>query len=114
MTHPFQPLVQKSSQGLCLSTGFPIRSFGAKTSKKDDQVTKKIKVPKELVDTQFTRSSGPGGQNVNKLNTKASIRFEISSAHWLDEAIGERLAQQRPQNVTKDGYFVVTSQVYRT
>ncbi|KAF8813477.1 hypothetical protein BYT27DRAFT_7181021 [Phlegmacium glaucopus] len=41
-----------------------------------------IKVPKEAVDFSFSRSSGPGGQNVNKVNTKATLRCPVN-ASWI-------------------------------
>ena len=44
---------------------------------------KDINIPLDKVDFAFARSSGPGGQNVNKLNTKAELRFEIDSASWI-------------------------------
>ena len=39
----------------------------------------------------YTRSSGPGGQNVNKVNTKAEVRFHIDSADWLPAEAKQKL-----------------------
>eukprot|EP01036_Dinobryon_divergens_P050807 gene50807-68020_t len=44
-----------------------------------------IFIPLDKVDFNFARSSGPGGQNVNKLNTKAEIRFNVSTADWIPD-----------------------------
>ena len=41
-----------------------------------------ISIPAEKLDYNFSRSAGPGGQNVNKVNTKAEIRFHVMSAEW--------------------------------
>jgi hypothetical protein len=41
-----------------------------------------ISIPIDRLTFNFSRSSGPGGQNVNKVNTKAEIRFMVASADW--------------------------------
>ena len=70
---------------------------------------RKFYIPESYLEVNHSRSSGPGGQNVNKVNTKVEIRFKIDEAHWLPEDVRQRLREQRPQNITKDGEFVVTS-----
>ena len=49
------------------------------------QNERELEIPIDQLEIKFVRSSGPGGQNVNKLNTKAEIRFNLHSAEWLDE-----------------------------
>lgn len=41
-----------------------------------------ISIPVDRIDFNFARSSGPGGQNVNKVNTKAELRFHVMDADW--------------------------------
>lgn len=65
------------------------------------------------VEFSFARSSGPGGQNVNKLNTKAEVRFHVSSADWLDSEVRGRLLEYQSNKVNKDGELVITSQEHR-
>ena len=67
-----------------------------------------------LVQTSFSRSSGPGGQNVNKLSTKAEVRFKLADAAWLPADARERLAAMWPSHVTSDGEVFVSSQKHRT
>jgi peptidyl-tRNA hydrolase ICT1 len=65
------------------------------------------------MDFNFARSSGPGGQNVNKVNTKAEIRFHVQSADWLSQDVRDRLEEYFSNKITKDGEIVVTSQEHR-
>ena len=65
--------------------------------------------PKKHLDAQFVRSQGPGGQNVNKLNTKVILRVQLASALWLPEQVKNRLQELRPQNMTQTGWFIVQS-----
>ncbi len=46
---------------------------------------------------------------MNKVNTKVELRFSLDTAHWLPEDVRTRLREQRPQNITKDGEFIVVS-----
>ncbi|SPO29436.1 uncharacterized protein UTRI_04835_B [Ustilago trichophora] len=76
----------------------------------------------------FSRSSGPGGQNVNKLNTKANVRLELSQlnghapdsldpAHprkWLNRDLVSRIAKKSPYYVASDHSLLVTSMRHRT
>ena len=62
-----------------------------------------IVIPLDKLDFAFARSSGPGGQNVNKLNTKAEVRFNVYQADWLPYEVKQRLLQQhRTQNRNKE------------
>lgn len=76
----------------------------------------------------FSRSSGPGGQNVNKLNTKANVRLELSQANghapdsldpshprkWLTRDLVSRIAKKSPYYVASDHSILVTSMRHRT
>lgn len=48
-------------------------------------------IPVEELDITYSTSSGPGGQNVNKVNTKVDLRFKVESAQWLNEEIRQKL-----------------------
>lgn len=71
-------------------------------------------IPLDKVDFSYARSSGPGGQNVNKVNTKAEVRFHVDTADWLPVDVRNRLMSYQENKVTKDGMLVVTSQEHRT
>lgn len=48
-------------------------------------------IPMNKITVTYSRSSGPGGQNVNKLDTKVDVRFHVESAEWISEEVRERL-----------------------
>ncbi|EFA83582.1 hypothetical protein PPL_02648 [Heterostelium album PN500] len=73
----------------------------------------KIHVPREKIDFQFSRSSGAGGQNVNKVNTKVEARFNLDNADWLSEHCRDTLRMQYAKNITSDGEFVINSSKHR-
>lgn len=72
-------------------------------------------IPRAEFRHSFVRSSGPGGQNVNKVSTKAEIRFELDRAGaWLP-AYARRAARAAYGNrVNKAGELVIASEVHRT
>jgi len=72
-----------------------------------------VNIPIDKLDIQFARSSGAGGQNVNKLNTKAEIRFNVSTCDWLPEAVKGRLQELQTNRINKEGELVITSQEHR-
>lgn len=72
-----------------------------------------IEIPLDKIDLRYSRSSGPGGQNVNKLNTKVDIRFNVASADWLPQAVRDRITIYNPSKINKEGDIIVTSQESR-
>jgi protein subunit release factor B len=75
---------------------------------------KDIKVPLDKVDFAFARSSGPGGQNVNKLNTKAELRFHVDLATWIPTEVRGRLHELQGNKINNSGELLITSQEFRT
>ena len=73
-----------------------------------------VHIPVEKLDFSYARSSGPGGQNVNKVNTKAEMRFKVDDADWIPEEVKGRLKEIQRANINKGGELYVSSQEYRT
>ncbi|EHA8588623.1 peptidyl-tRNA hydrolase ICT1, mitochondrial [Cocos nucifera] len=72
------------------------------------------KITLDHVTVSFARSGGPGGQNVNKVNTKVDMRFNVNQAHWLRERVRERILQMEKNRINKDGEIVISSTKTRT
>ncbi len=76
-------------------------------------VNRRIRIPLREFDFQFARSGGPGGQNVNKLNTKAILRWGVERSASLPEDVRERFCARFRRRITREGEFVLTSQRFR-
>lgn len=74
----------------------------------------KVNIPESELEIQYTRSPGPGGQNVNKLNTKVDLRFHVATATWIPEAVRGRLIEIFPTKMNKEGQLVITAHGQRT
>ena len=61
-----------------------------------------------------TRSSGPGGQNVNKVSTKAELRFNVRTSQILSEDEKILILEKIENKLTEEGFLIVTSQVSRS
>ncbi len=77
-------------------------------------ITDTIAIDEREVEERFIRSSGPGGQNVNKLATAVQIRFDAAGSPSLDEATKTRLRRRAGRRMTAEGIIVITAQRFRS
>jgi ribosome-associated protein len=76
-------------------------------------VNSQLQVPLAEFEITFARSGGPGGQNVNKVNSKATLRWGVRTTLSLPEAVRERFLQKFASRLTIEGDLLVTSQRFR-
>src|SRR5688572_20354593 len=76
-------------------------------------VNSRIQIPLDEFEISFSRSSGPGGQNVNKLNTKAMLRWAVSASPSVPEDVRQRFLTRFARRITNTGELVLTSQRFR-
>lgn len=76
-------------------------------------ITPTLQIPDEEFTWAFARSGGPGGQNVNKVASKALLRWNITASTALPEDVKNRLALQQKRFFTLEGELIITSQATR-
>jgi ribosome-associated protein len=77
------------------------------------RVTDHISIDEREIEESFVRSSGPGGQNVNKLATAVQLRFDVRGSPSLPAEVRARLERLAGTRVTRDGVLVITAQRHR-
>lgn len=80
----------------------------------DLRITPELAIPRSDFKWRAVRSSGPGGQNVNKVSTKVEVRFDLPNTTVLTEAARARLRRIATGHLDSDGFIVITSQATRT
>ncbi len=68
---------------------------------------------KDLVE-QFIRAAGPGGQNVNKVESAVQLRFNARASQALPGAVADRLIKLAGARATKDGVIIIEASRFRT
>src|SRR2546425_140423 len=76
-------------------------------------VTSEISIPDDELRFTFSRSSGPGGQNVNKVNSKATLHFGIRSSASIPPGVRTRFIKKFGSRLTNEGDVVIASQESR-
>lgn len=73
-----------------------------------------ISIDDDEIELAFVRSSGPGGQNVNKVATAVQLRFDVAGSRSLPDEVKARLARRARSRMTADGVLVIDARRYRT
>ncbi|MDX9732034.1 MAG: alternative ribosome rescue aminoacyl-tRNA hydrolase ArfB [Bdellovibrionales bacterium] len=73
----------------------------------------RFKVPRNEIQLAFSRSSGAGGQNVNKVNSKAEVRWDAVACESIPEDVLKRFLSRYRNRLDADGLVFVTSERHR-
>ena len=77
------------------------------------RVTDTISIDDSELEESFVRSSGPGGQNVNKVSSAVQLRFDARRSPALPNDVAVRLMKLAGSRLTKDGVIVIVAQSHR-
>lgn len=78
------------------------------------QITPNIAIEESELKEEFIRSSGPGGQNVNKVSTAVRLRFDAAHSPALSEAVRRRLKTLAGTRMTAEGELMIEARRFRT
>ena len=76
-------------------------------------VTSRIQIDEQELQESFIRSSGPGGQNVNKVATAVQLRFDAGKSSALSDEIRTRLKRLAGRRMTDEGVIIIEARRYR-
>ena len=78
------------------------------------RINHRLSIPEEELTFITSRNSGPGGQNVNKVETRVTLRFDLDASQALDEEAKERLRERLATRINKAGVLSVRAGKHRT
>jgi len=78
------------------------------------EITKNIVIPDSELMFTFSRSSGPGGQNVNKVSSRVTLRFDVANSPSLTDHQKKRIMSKLKTRINKQDILRIVCQKYRT
>jgi len=77
-------------------------------------ITPAISIDEREIELDFVRSSGPGGQKVNKVATAVQLRFDVRHSPSLPDDVRQRLTRLAGKRMTDDGVLIIEARRFRT
>jgi ribosome-associated protein len=78
------------------------------------QITERLSIPEHEITFSASRSSGPGGQHVNKVSSRITLYFDVAASPSLSEAQKQRILRHLATRISKDGVLRVAAQQHRS
>ena len=78
------------------------------------KINKSIKLDPNEITEKFSKSSGPGGQHINKVDTKVELRFFAMKSPNLPEIVKDRLKVIAGKKWNQNGEIIITAEKYRS
>ena len=72
-----------------------------------------LELPSSIIETSFSRSSGPGGQSVNKTNSKAQVKVNLTDLEYLGDRVVDRIRKMFKHKINKEDQLITTSESSR-
>ena len=77
-------------------------------------INQKLSIPESQLTVTFSRSSGPGGQNVNKLNTRVTVSLDVANCPEMTDTHRRKILRKLKNRIDKEGHLQVTCQDFRS
>ncbi len=77
------------------------------------RISPQLVIPRGELEFEYARSGGPGGQNVNKVNSKATLRWSLNENQTLPDGVKSRLRTLAGRRLTDEGELLIVGQRYR-
>jgi ribosome-associated protein len=97
----------------CVGGGEQQRAWQRSNILDDLTVSSRLTIPANALEVQYARSGGPGGQNVNKLNTKVTLRWNLRDNPQIPQPWKRRVLSKHANRVNNDGEIVLHSERHR-
>jgi len=82
--------------------------------KRNIRINRQLSIPERELRFRFSRSSGPGGQNVNKVNTKVTLSFDVDRSPSLSAEQKRQIKEKLANRITHKGILMISAGFHRT